>query len=89
MTEKLYYIDSHIHEFEATILECESVKNGYALILDRSAFFPEGGGQAADTGFLNGIRVKGSASCRVAQESGGMVGAYIDTSGECGYSHSE
>jgi len=57
MTEKLYYIDSHMYEFEATVLECESVKNGYALILDRSAFFPEGGGQAADTGFIGQAEV--------------------------------
>lgn len=57
MTEKLYYIDSHMHEFEASVLECESVKNGYAVILDRSAFFPEGGGQAADTGFIGDAAV--------------------------------
>ena len=57
MTEKLYYMESHIHEFEATVLECESIKNGFAVILDRSAFFPEGGGQAADTGFIGQAEV--------------------------------
>ena len=57
MTEKLYYKDSHIHEFEATVIGCEERKGGYAVILDRSAFFPEGGGQQGDSGYIAGVRV--------------------------------
>ena len=45
MTEKLYYLDSHMFEFEAEVLECRELERGYGIILDRTAFFPEGGGQ--------------------------------------------
>ena len=51
-TEKLYYIASHLLDFEATVLDCRETEKGWALILDRTAFFPEGGGQQADTGFI-------------------------------------
>lgn len=57
MTEKLYDIDSHIREFEATVLDCYPAADGFFTILDRTAFFPEGGGQASDIGSLNGIKV--------------------------------
>lgn len=57
MTEKLYYIDSHMHQFEATVIECETTRDGFAVILDRSAFFPEGGGQYADTGYIGDVPV--------------------------------
>ena len=49
-TVKLYDIDSHIFKFEATVLDCRETENGYDVILDKTAFFPEGGGQAPDTG---------------------------------------
>ena len=57
MTEKLYYIDSHMREFEAVVLACEETKKGWSLTLDRTAFFPEGGGQLADTGRIGEARV--------------------------------
>ena len=57
MTEKLFYQDSHIAEFEAEILSCTAAGAGYEIELDRTAFFPEGGGQYADTGVLGGVRV--------------------------------
>ena len=44
MTEKLYYLDSHMFEFEAEVLECRELERGWGIILDRTAFFPEGGG---------------------------------------------
>ena len=56
-TVKLYDIDSHIMSFEATVLECREVSGGYEIILDRTAFFPEGGGQASDTGSIGDAEV--------------------------------
>ena len=49
-TEKLYETDGMLSSFEATVLSCEKRGDGYAVLLDRTAFFPEGGGQTADTG---------------------------------------
>lgn len=51
---KLYYEDSYIEEFEAEVLSCEKVCDTYRIVLNCTAFFPEGGGQRADTGVLNG-----------------------------------
>ena len=57
MTERLYYQDSHQKEFEAEVLSCEAIEHGWRVVLDRTAFFPEGGGQSGDTGTLDGIEV--------------------------------
>lgn len=57
MTEKLFYIDSHMQKFEARVMSCSLSPKGYEAVLDRTAFFPEGGGQGADTGYLGGVRV--------------------------------
>lgn len=56
-TKRLYDENSYIREFDARVLSCEEGKNGYEVVLDESAFFPEGGGQPADQGFLNDVRV--------------------------------
>ncbi len=57
--EKLFYIDTHILDFTATIADVipEKEKQGYWLVLDQTAFFPEAGGQSADKGTLNGLEV--------------------------------
>lgn len=57
MTEKLYYEDSHRKEFDAAVAACEEAEKGYLVALDRTAFFPEGGGQYADTGTLGNVNV--------------------------------
>ena len=44
-TEKLFYADPFLTEFDARVLACEEEKGGYAVVLDRTAFYPEGGGQ--------------------------------------------
>jgi alanyl-tRNA synthetase len=58
VTERLYYSDSHLIEFEARVVDVADRVSGWtALILDRTAFYPTGGGQPSDTGTLNGARV--------------------------------
>lgn len=57
MTEKLFYQDPYLFEFDAAVLACRPEKEGYAITLDRTAFYPEGGGQLTDLGFLNDIPV--------------------------------
>ena len=58
MTNLLYNKSSYIKEFSATVLSCEPMEEGtYAVTLDRTAFFPEQGGQGCDTGTLGCVRV--------------------------------
>ena len=57
MTEKLYYIDSHMKTFTATVTSCEKDGARYLVTLDRTAFFPEGGGQLGDSGTIGDARV--------------------------------
>lgn len=57
MTEKLFYQDSHMKEFQATVVSCEPQKDHYLIVLDQTAFFPEGGGQYADTGKLGDVEI--------------------------------
>ncbi|MEO2262664.1 alanine--tRNA ligase-related protein [Dorea sp. YH-dor228] len=57
MTEKLFYQDSHRKEFQAKVLACENNGEQYRVALDQTAFFPEGGGQYADTGYLEDVEV--------------------------------
>lgn len=57
MTEKLYYADSHIRTFSAAVTSCRQEGERWLVTLDRTAFFPEGGGQAADTGLIGRVRV--------------------------------
>ena len=56
-TKKLYYEDSHLKEFSATVIACEQVKNGWAVTLDATAFYPTGGGQNCDLGTLGSANV--------------------------------
>ncbi len=63
MTERLFYKDSYLGEFEAVVLRCEERigkkgdVDGYEVVLDRTAFFPEGGGQSGDVGWIRGVEV--------------------------------
>ncbi len=82
MTEKLFYQDSHQAEFEATVISCEPAKwqgrSLFAVELERTAFFPEGGGQYADTGVLGGVRVVD------VQEDGEHILHYLEEPLEAG-----
>lgn len=85
MTEKLYYSDAYIKEFDAEILSCERLDNGYDIVLSRTAFFPEEGGQSADTGYIGTARVHHAYECdgvihhlTDAAPDTDMVHCYID-----------
>ena len=79
LTEKIYETNGYIRDFTARVLRCqplpESRKDGaaFGLILDRTAFFPEGGGQTADTGNI------GCASVLDVQIVDGEIIHYTDT----------
>ena len=80
MTEKLYYEDAYIKEFNARVLSCEKNDKNYKIILDRTAFFPEGGGQKADVGFIS------EAFISDVQEIDGQIIHFADkplNEGEC------
>lgn len=50
--DELYYREPYAKEFDATVVACEPAEGGYAVTLDESAFYPEGGGQPGDRGTL-------------------------------------
>src|ERR1043166_6881714 len=67
-TERLYYRDSHLLEFDATVVDVSERDDGaIAVMLDRTAFYPTGGGQPNDTGTLGEARV---TDCIDLEEAG-------------------
>ncbi|GLB32382.1 alanyl-tRNA editing protein [Lacrimispora amygdalina] len=67
--EKLYYERPYVKKFEAEVVECRPDKDGnYLVRLNRTAFYPEGGGQPADTGTLGEALV-----CDVRERPEGIV----------------
>lgn len=58
MTRKLYYEDGYQTSFTATVMSCRVGKMGYEIVLNQTAFYPEGGGQPADIGVLQDVKVK-------------------------------
>ena len=77
-TEKLYYADPFLKEFTATVLDCQAGKNGYTVTLNRTAFYPEGGGQPADHGTLDGAAVTD------VHEKNGVIFHNVDRAVEIG-----
>lgn len=56
-TENLYEHSGELYEFEAKVICCRPGEKGYEVILDKTAFFPEGGGQPSDEGMLGGEKL--------------------------------
>lgn len=86
MTEKLYEKDAYIKEFTATVIDCLPSDNGFKIVLDKTAFFPEGGGQAGDKGTIGNIivfdtQIENEVIYHYAQdpiETGALVQGKID-----------
>jgi alanyl-tRNA synthetase len=73
MTKRLYYADSYLKEFSATVLEQKWIDKRPAVILDQTAFYPESGGQPCDTGLLQEARV-----LSVAEDDKGAILHILD-----------
>ena len=78
MTERLYDQNAYISSFEAVVTDCRPYGDGYAVLLDRTAFFPEGGGQSGDSGSIGHVAV------RDTQEADGEILHLTDTPCEAG-----
>ncbi len=72
MTERLYYKDGFVSEFDATVVETRSLDGRQAVLLDRTAFYPTSGGQLSDTGVLMTAGAKLTVT-EIAEDSGGEV----------------
>jgi len=67
-TEKLFFVDPYLRTFEAHIVEVQPLAQGFGVILDKTAFYPEAGGQPCDQGKLQGHPVR-----QVFEENGMIV----------------
>ena len=84
MTEKLYYGDAYLAEFSAKVISCDADGGRFRCVLDRTAFYPEGGGQRSDVGVIGGARVldvqkeNGEVIHVVDREVSGEVSCAVD-----------
>ena len=89
-TIRLFDQDSFIKEFTAVVLSCEPVESAgnqeikYKIILDQTAFFPEGGGQSADTGWLQTSSCFEKVNVCDVQEEGDVIAHYTDAALKAG-----
>jgi alanyl-tRNA synthetase len=83
MTERLYYTDPKLTEFDATLLELRVVAEAPAIVLDRTAFYPTSGGQLFDNGILEaveGASADGNLRLQVfdVEEQDGAILHFVD-----------
>ena len=84
--EKLYEAQPYLTQFSATVESCTQGKKGWDILLNQTAFYPEGGGQPYDTGTLGGVSVlevhqrEGRVvhTCAAPLEAGSQVEGQID-----------
>lgn len=72
MTEKLFYEDAYRKDFEATVTSCENKGDKWLVVLDKTCFYPEGGGQPTDTGRI------GDAYVLEVHEKNGVIVHTVD-----------
>lgn len=72
MTEKLYYKSDYIDKFDARVISCEASGDLFKVVLDKTAFFPEGGGQRSDTGRID------NATVSDVRETDGVIYHFVD-----------
>lgn len=76
--QELFYRDPYAREFSATVTSCREGKKGFEVVLDDTAFYPEGGGQPSDEGTL------GEAKVIFVKRVGPEIVHYIDKPLEVG-----
>jgi alanyl-tRNA synthetase len=81
-TERLYYDDSYLREFEARVISCEPCGKQFHVVLDRTAFYPTSGGQPNDTG-----RLGKAAVVDVTEREDGAIVHLTDRVLELGSAH--
>ena len=69
-TERLYYDDPYLLEFDAKVVEAKIIDNRVALILDKTAFYPTSGGQPNDQGTIDGVKL---LDCFEEEDSGKII----------------
>ncbi len=84
MTERLYYHDSFLHEFDAEVLDVSSVPpdSRPAVILDRTAFYPTSGGQVFDTGWIVPVEGEKLRVTEVAENEDGTILHILENTAE-------
>lgn len=90
MSYKIYYDDSFIKDFTATVISCEKQDDRWAVVLDKTAFYPEGGGQPCDKGYMEAddeiidvreVKEKGEKIihyCNAPVSCGQVISGHID-----------
>jgi len=77
MTERLYYHDSFLYEFDAELVDVVSAPR-LAIVLDRTAFYPTSGGQVFDTGWIVPGEGEKSRVVEVAEEESGEILHFVE-----------